>query len=140
MAYMAYIILTIEYTLKWNNITSVNSLGSVGQFFPFIISIFNLLRVFASIYKETKRKMKVDKDVERNCAGLMSDGVELVKTGQAPELTFSNDLGRDGGKEGVEVRERGRRSGGSGSSDGVGGNGLENTQVEKGRRRSWMNP
>jgi hypothetical protein len=135
MAYMAYIILTIEYTLKWNNITGVNSLGSVGQFFPFIISIFNLLRVFASIYKETKRKMKVDKDVERNCAGLMSDGVELVKTGQAPELTFSNDLGRDGGKEGVEVRERG-----SVSSDEVGGNGLENTQVEGGRRRSWMNP
>lgn len=84
--------------------------------------------------------MKVDKDVERNCAGLMSDGVELVKTGQAPELTFSNDLGRGGGKEGVEVRERERRSGGSGSSDGVAGNGLEITQVEEGRRRSWMNP
>jgi hypothetical protein len=43
------------------------------------------------------------------------------------------------GKRGLRLG-RGRRSGGSGSSDGVGGNGLENTQVEEGRRRSWMNP
>jgi len=75
MAYMAYVILTIEYTPKWNMITGVNSLDSVGQAFPFIISILNLLRVFASIFKETKRKMKshMGRDVERN-SGTANNG------------------------------------------------------------------
>jgi hypothetical protein len=139
MLYMTYIICTIEYTLKWNNVTGVNNLGSVGQFFPFIISILNLLRVFGSIYSETKNKMRgekdMDGDVERNSG---NGSMELVRTAHAaPELRFSKDAG--GSKE-VEIEGPGRaetRQRRSENSTVDGRDGNEIMTVEEERRRSW---
>lgn len=92
MLYMGYRITTIELTLKWNHMTGINSLGSVGQIFPFIISILNLLRVLVSIFEETKRKMRGVVDVE----------------GNSVELIFANHPGDD--KSQTEVSQRQRRS------------------------------
>ncbi|KAF8472883.1 hypothetical protein BDZ91DRAFT_760323 [Kalaharituber pfeilii] len=40
------IILAIELTIRWNFITGVNSLGSVGQLIPFLVGVGNLFSVW----------------------------------------------------------------------------------------------
>jgi hypothetical protein len=42
-------ILSVELTTKWNNITEVHTIQSVGQLIPFVISIVGLLKLLRDI-------------------------------------------------------------------------------------------
>ncbi|KAJ9652428.1 hypothetical protein H2198_008297 [Neophaeococcomyces mojaviensis] len=65
---MIYSIISIEFMLKWNHISSVNNISSIGQLIPFVVGLTNVLKILIDIghkYKteraawEAKRKASV---------------------------------------------------------------------------------
>jgi hypothetical protein len=52
LLYLIWSILAIELTIRWNNITSVHTIQSVGQLIPFIIGIVGFLKLVRDISVE----------------------------------------------------------------------------------------
>jgi hypothetical protein len=52
LLYLIWSILAIEFTIKWNNITGVDTIQSVGQLIPFIIGTIGFLKLARDISVE----------------------------------------------------------------------------------------
>lgn len=53
---LTYSILAVELTLKWNDITDVNTIKSTGQLIPFVIGVAGLAKVLYDVYTEKQVK------------------------------------------------------------------------------------
>jgi hypothetical protein len=57
MVLLTWLILTVELTLLWNNVTGVNGLLSAGQTIPAIIGATSLLRTVNAIVMKHAEKV-----------------------------------------------------------------------------------
>lgn len=52
------IIISVECSLRWNQVSGVGDLDSVGQLIPFVVGIGTLLQIFKNIYLQARRNWK----------------------------------------------------------------------------------
>ena len=57
LAIVVWTIITIELTLKYNNVNGVYELGSTGQLIPFIIGVANMGKTLNAIWVNLIKKV-----------------------------------------------------------------------------------
>ena len=50
---IAWFVLAVEFSLRWNSVTGIYDIGSTGQLIPFIIGLLGLLRVIHITIRNT---------------------------------------------------------------------------------------
>ena len=61
---IAWFVLAVEFSLRWNSVTGIYDIGSTGQLIPFIIGLLGLLRVIHITIRTTDEDVSALSEVD----------------------------------------------------------------------------
>lgn len=61
---IAWFVLAVEFSLRWNSVTGIYDIGSTGQLIPFIIGLLGLLRVIHITIRSTDEDVSAPSEVD----------------------------------------------------------------------------
>ena len=61
---VAWFVLAVELSLRWNSVTGIYDIGSTGQLIPFIIGLLGLLRVIHVTIRSTDEDVSAPSEVD----------------------------------------------------------------------------
>ena len=61
---VAWFVLAVELSLRWNSVIGIYDIGSTGQLIPFIIGLLGLLRVIHVIVRNTDEDVSAPSEAD----------------------------------------------------------------------------
>ena len=61
---IAWFVLAVEFSLRWNSVTGIYDIGSTGQLIPFIIGLLGLLRVIHVTIRSTDEDVRPPSEID----------------------------------------------------------------------------